>query len=203
MRARRMARSERDRRIFVTHRRGEDGRRVLDRIEDRDVARAVFRRTEQRTVGVDRRIAAVAGDQVVQILLLVHPVAQRDDDVALHALRTLRLLRGVFALGDALGPIAEIFELAAAQETGGEADHLHARLARLDAAQPRIGMHAVLLGQELLGDRARRELAELMAAHAAIALDGVEINFLRDVRGEGSCPGRTLPSRGIFIIEYQ
>src|SRR6185295_18867274 len=80
---------------------------------------------------------------------------------------------------------AEILELPAAQETRREADHLHARLSGLDAAQPGVRVDAVLLGEELLGDRARRELADLMAADAAIALDGVEINFLRDVRGEG------------------
>ena len=82
-------------------------------------------------------MAAVARDQIVQVLLLVHPVAQRDDDVALDALRPLRLRVRQLALGDAVGPVAEVLERRIA-EVGQLAEHLLAGLARLHAPLPRL-----------------------------------------------------------------
>ena len=92
----------------------------------------------ERAVGVDRGIAPVAGDQVVQVLLLVHPVAQRDDDVALHALRPRRLGKRQLALGDAIGPVAVVGERQLAQ-VGQLIEHLLARLTRLHASPPGVG----------------------------------------------------------------
>ena len=66
-------------------------RDVLHRIEDRHVVAGVLALPVHRPIGVDGRIAPVAGDQVMQILLVVVPVAQRDDDVALDTLRPRRL----------------------------------------------------------------------------------------------------------------
>ena len=105
-----MARAETERRVFVANRRAEDRRRVLDWIEDRNVVRAVFRRTVERSVGVDGRVALVGRDQIVQVVLVVHPVAQRDDDVALDTLRPRWLRERQLALGDALGPVPEVLE---------------------------------------------------------------------------------------------
>ncbi len=76
---------------------------------------ACSHRPVDRTIGVDRRIAPVGGDQIVQVLLVVVPVAQRDHDVALDALRTCRLGERQLALLDALGPVGEILVRHAAE----------------------------------------------------------------------------------------
>ena len=90
------------RRVRVAHRRLEVGHRVRLGIEDRQDVGRVFGRAEHRAVGVDRRIAPVRSDQVVQIFLRVAPVPGRDDDVALEPLRPRRLVLGQLALGDAV-----------------------------------------------------------------------------------------------------
>ncbi len=107
---RRVSRTEVERHLRIPHRRLEGRRHVLHRIEDRHRVRAVLGRPEQRPVGVDRRVPAIARDEIVEIVLLVHPVAQRDDDVAFDALRPRRLGERQFALGDAIGPVAEVGE---------------------------------------------------------------------------------------------
>ena len=149
-------------------------RDVLHRIEDRHVVAGMLALPVQRPVGVDGRIAPVAGDQVVQILLVVVPVAQRDDDVALDALRPRRLGNRQLALRDALGPVAEILERHAAELTGGDGDHVLAGLSGLDAAHPGFFVRLDRVHVELR-NRAGRELAELMAADAAVVLHAVEI----------------------------
>ena len=80
----------------------------------------------------------------MQILFWVVPVAQRDDDVALDALRACRLVGRQFAFGDALGPVGEIFERQAAQLPGSLENHVLSRLPRLDAADPCVLMGATL-----------------------------------------------------------
>ena len=149
-------------------------RHVLDRIEDRHVVAGVLALPVQRPVAVDGRIAPVGRDQIVQILLGVVPVAQRDDDVALDALRPRRLGKRQLALRDALGPVAEILERHAAELTGGDGDHVLAGLAGLDAAHPGLFVGLDRVHVELR-DRAGRELAELVAADAAVVLHAVEI----------------------------
>ena len=48
----------------------------------------------------------------------VHTARSRNDQVALDALRPLRLCMRQFAIGDAVGPIAEIFQRHAAELAG-------------------------------------------------------------------------------------
>ena len=149
------------------------------RVEDRHDVGRILGRAEQRAVGVDGRVAAVARDEVVQIVLLVEPVPGGDDDVALDALRPLRLRLRQLALGDAVRPLAVILERHAAELAGQEVDHLLAGLAGLHAPHPRLG--GGFERPEALRDRAGRELAELMAADAAVVLHGVEPALLGDL----------------------
>ena len=102
------------------------------------------------------------------------PVAQRDDDVALDALRPRRLGKRQLALRHALGPVAEILERHAAELAGGDGHHVLAGLAGLDAAHPGFLVRLDRVHVELR-NRAGRELAELMAADAAVVLHAVEI----------------------------
>ena len=158
-----MAGAEVERHLRIAHRRPEDGGDVLHRVEDRDVVGAVLRRAVQRTVAIHRREAAIAGDEVVQVLLVVHPVAQRDDDVALHALRPLRLGERQLALGDAIGPVAVVGERHLAQSVQLP-EHHRAGLTRLHAPLPGVGAGGERA--ERRRDGARGGLSELMAADA-------------------------------------
>ena len=131
-----MAGPERFRHFGILHRHLEERHLVGLRIEDRHVVGRIFRRAVERAVGIDRRIAPVRRDQVVQIFVRRRPFPRRDDDVALDALRPRRLVLGQFALGDAVGPVAEILERHAAEIAGELVGHLLAGLAGLDAAHP-------------------------------------------------------------------
>ena len=148
-------------------------RDVFHRVEDRHVVAGVLALTVERAVSVDRRITFVAGDQVMQILFRVVPVAQRDDDVALHTLRPRRRCPRQLALGDAFGPVGEIRERHAAQLARGEQDHVLAGLSGLDAADPCFLVRAAL--EVVCRNRAGRQLAELVAADAAVVFHHVEI----------------------------
>src|SRR5262249_60992401 len=86
------------------------------------------------------------------------------DQVALVALRVWRFVLGKFALGNAVGPVAEIVVRRAAKLAGNALGHLLARLTGLDAAHP--GLAAVAERPERRRDRARGFLAELVAADA-------------------------------------
>src|ERR1022692_2991303 len=98
-------------------------------------------------------------------MLLVAPVPGRDHVVALDALRTRRLGVRQLALGDSVGPVAEILERRAAELAAGDIHHQLARLARLDATHPCLVRRLEIA--ERRRDRARRLLSELMAADAA------------------------------------
>ena len=76
----------------IAHRHLEERHLVGLRIEDRHVVGRVFRRAVQRAVGVDRRIAPVGRDQVVQVFVRRRPFPRGDDDIALDALRPRRLV---------------------------------------------------------------------------------------------------------------
>ena len=78
-----------------------------DRIEHRHEVGALLRRAVDRAVGVDGRVALVGRDLVVQVVLRRRPVPHADHDVALDALRPLRLGERQFARGDAVGPVGE------------------------------------------------------------------------------------------------
>ena len=174
-----MARSERERHVGIAHRRVEFGDAVLHRIENRNDVGGVFRRAEQRAVAVDRRVALVGRNLVVQIMLVVGPVPRGDDDVALDALRPLRFVFGQLALGDAVGPFGEIFDRRRGEIAGDEVDHQRAGLAGLHAARP--GFFRGFEFAKPLRQRARGEPTELMAADAAIVLHGVEPVGLLDL----------------------
>ena len=60
-----------------------------------------------RPLALTRRVALVGRDLVVQVVLGPGPVPQREDDVALDALRPRRLRRRQLAGGDAVGPVGE------------------------------------------------------------------------------------------------
>ena len=79
-------------------------------IQDRHDVGGIFRRAEQRAIGVDVRVAPIRRDQVMQILFLGVPLPGRDHDVALDALRALRLVLRQLALGDAVGPVGVVSE---------------------------------------------------------------------------------------------
>ena len=134
----------------------ERGSCVLDRVQYGDEIRTVLWRPEERTISVDRGIALVAGNQVMQVVLLVHPVPQRHHDIALHALRPLRLGVRQFAFGDTVAPIRQVLD---GKRTHARqlADHEFGGLARLHAAHPNLFGRGKLPQTRL--NRSRRELA--------------------------------------------
>src|SRR5262249_59512866 len=97
----------------------------------------VLRRAVELAVGVHRRIAPVRGDQVVQVLLRIAPFPRRHDDVALDTLWPWRLHGRQFALGDAIGPVAEVLERRAAEHLRERVQHEGRGLTRLYATNPR------------------------------------------------------------------
>ena len=147
-------------------------RLVVHRIEDREQIGALLRRPEDQAVGVDARIALVGRDLVVQVVLGPGPVPQRQDDVALDAVRTGRPGGRQLAGGDAIGPVGEQLQRARRAEPAEIRRHLQHRLAGLDAPLPGVGRRRELA--ERLRDRARRLVAELMTRVAAVGLDHVE-----------------------------
>ncbi len=111
--------------------------------------------------------------------LFCAPLPRRDDDVALDALRPRRLAFRQLALGDAVGPFAEIFERYAAELAGNPVDHELAGLPGGDAAHPCLGAGLELA--ELRRDGARRFLPELMAADAVDVTHALAPGLARDV----------------------
>src|SRR5258706_5165147 len=111
-------------------------------------------------------------------MLLVAKPLQRDDHIALDALRTRRLAVRQLALRDAVGPVAEQLRAERA-ERQQLLRHLLPGLAGADAAHPCRRRRRELA--ERFGDGARRTLTELMAADAAVVLHLVQPGGLRDV----------------------
>ena len=81
----------RGRRLRIAIRMFDHARRVRDRIEPRHVVGALLRRPVDPAVGIDGRLAFVGRHRVMQVMLRRRPVPRRDHDVALDALRALRL----------------------------------------------------------------------------------------------------------------
>src|ERR1700730_17473318 len=104
----------------------------------------------------------------MQVFVGRRPLPRRDHDIAFDALRTRRLAPGQFTLGDAVGPVAEIFEGGAAEIAGKLVGHLLAGLPRLNAPHP--GRCAGIELAESSRYRASGFLAELMAPDAADVL---------------------------------
>src|SRR3954454_11296152 len=100
----------------------------------------------------------------MQVFIRRGPIPGGDDEVALDARRARRLVLRQFALGDAIGPIAEILVRHAAELPGDAVRHHLAGLPGRDAADP--GILAGLERSELRGDGAGGFLAELMTADA-------------------------------------
>ena len=155
----------------------------------------------EQAIGVDRRIALVRRNEIVKIFLVIMPIAQSHDDIALDALRTRGLGMGQLAIGDPLGPVAQIFEGDRIQFTRHEIDHAFAGLTGLDSPHPGVFMAGEFT--EGLGNGAGCELAELMAAHAAIVLHDVEIaipgDVLRNIRIAPELVGRRDFHHGVPI----
>src|SRR4029077_15672123 len=124
----------------------------------------IFRRAVERAVAVDSWVALVGRDQVVKVLILVAPIPGGDNDIAFDALRPRRLSERQFALDDAIGPVAEIFERHTAELAGKWIDHRRRGLTGLNAAHPRF-FTAFELAQ-CRWDGPRCELTKLMAPDA-------------------------------------
>ena len=130
--------TEAQRHVGIPHRRPVGRRRILDRIQNRQRVRAVLGRPVERAVRIDRRVPSIARDQVVQVVLLVHPVAQRDDDIALDTLGPRRPGVRQLPLRNAIGPFAEVLERNTGELVRELAGHLLSGLTRLHAAPPRL-----------------------------------------------------------------
>ena len=111
---------------------------LRDRIEHRHVVGAQLERAVEQAVGVERRIAAIGRDHVVQVRLRIGPVPLRDDDVALEALRPRRRRRHLAArrcdrssrrTSAARAAVPKLIERRRSSAAG---------LARLHAAIPRV-----------------------------------------------------------------
>jgi hypothetical protein len=131
-----VSRSQRFWGVLIAHRGFEDADRVGLGIEYRQKVGGVFRRAEQRTVGIDGGMAAIRGDEIVEIGLRVGPLPARHHDIALSFLRARWLAVGQLALGDPIRPIPKIPERYPAQFTGERVHHERRRLPRLHAPHP-------------------------------------------------------------------
>ena len=172
-------------------------RGVRLRIEDRELVGRELGRAVELAVGVDRRIAAVGAAQVVHVGLVGRPIAHRRDDVALDAARPLRLRMRQLALRDALGPIGEILRRHAAELIHRGRRASGCRPDRTECAAPTRRDGSAWLANSVR-QRARRELADLMAADARQILDRREV--LIDAARQRARPRSPC---GTFIIEYQ
>jgi hypothetical protein len=112
-------------------------------------------------------------------VLLGRPFPGGDDDIALDAGRPRRFGFRQFALGDPLGPVAEIPERHAAELTREPVHHQFASLARGDAAHP--GFLVRFEFAEPARDRARGFLAKLMATDAVDVIHPLAPYVLRDL----------------------
>ena len=137
-----------------------------DGIEHRHEIGALLGRAVDRAVGVDARIAFVAGDRVVEIVLLAPPFPAGDDDIAFDALRPRRLLEGQLAAGNAVGPVGEKRERLLRAEAPERHRHVLHCLTRLHAPCP--GIRRVLEVAEILGKRAHALGAQRMAGLAGV-----------------------------------
>src|SRR5262249_35012929 len=134
-------------------------------------------------VRVDRRVAPVGGDQIMQVSLWIAPFPRGDDDVAFNTLRPWRLGVRQLALGDAIGPITEVLEWGAPKISGQGIHHQGCGLSRLYPTNP--GLFPRLELAKRARDRARCKLPQLMTPHARPVFDhGQPLrarNFLGDV----------------------
>ncbi len=162
----------RRRRLRIADRHSHFARRMPHRIQDRHEIRALLGRSVNQSVGVDRGIALVARNLIVEISRGTRPVPQADDDVALQALRPFGPRGGQLARGDPIGPVGELPQHARRIEPSDVVRHVGHRLAGRDA--PRPGLDRGIEMAELLRNGTRRLVAELVAGVAAVGLREVE-----------------------------
>ena len=137
------------------------GRRVRLRIEDRHEIRAVLCRSVNFSVGVDRRIAPIGRDGIVEIGRRVAPVPQRDNDVAFDTLRTFGLREGQLTGGNTVGPVGEQSQRDVGIEPSNVACHECTRTPGLKTPRPRI--HRLVEHTEFLRDSAHSFCTEGVA----------------------------------------
>src|ERR1051325_1823166 len=115
----------------------------------------------------------------MHVLVGRRPVPGRDYEIALDAGWARRFVLRQLALGDAIGPVAEIFVRRAAELAGDAVGHHLAGLAGLDAALPGLG--AIVELAELRRNGAGGLLTELMAADAIGVVHLLDPGGPRDV----------------------
>src|SRR4029079_18919817 len=145
-------------------------RLVLDGIDSADLAVARRRRVHG-AITVHGRIVLVRRDLVVHERVVGAPVPERDDDVALDALRARRLRRHL-AARDPVGPIRKQLRARLRAQHRALAGHVAAAHAELRSIDPRLlrRLEAQLVH---VAERARDRGAELVA-EVALALDVVD-----------------------------
>ena len=165
VRRRRRHLRRRARRFRIANRQRNLALGVPHGIEHRHVVRTQLECAVDRTIGVDRRIAAIGGDHVMQVDGGIRPIPHRDDDVALDTLRTRRGDLRNRAGRNPVGPLGKHLERALAAHAVEPVDHVAARLTGLNAAIPRV--HGAGKRPQLLRDFAGGLVAKLMTRPAA------------------------------------
>src|SRR5690349_5647365 len=112
-------------------------------------------------------------------MFLSSPLPRGDDNIALNADRTLRLVLRQLTGGHSIGPVAKIFEWYAAELSGKAVHHPFARLAGGNTTHPRL--FAGLELPERCRDGAGRFLAKLMASDAIDVVHALAPDVLRDL----------------------
>ena len=105
----------------------------------------------------------------MEVVFRAGPVPHRDDQVALEALRARRLGRRQFALGDAVGPVAEHLDAAEGTIPLDGLDHVLAGLPGLNPAHPRVLARLEVTQQRR--QRTRRLGADGVTVEAAVGLE--------------------------------
>ena len=146
-------------------------RGVAHRVHDRHVLCARLQRSVNGSVCIDCRIALVRHDLIMAIGLRIGPVPQRHDDVPLLALRPGRRHRRQLASGNPIGPVGEHRQRALPADLGKLGVHPGASLSRLNPPIP--SRFRRLERAEGLGNFARRLVAQLMTARAAVGVHDV------------------------------
>ena len=169
---------------------------------------AFLRRTIDQAMGVERRIAPVGGDLVMQIGLGRVPVPFGDDDVAFHPCGRGGLANGSSPLATRSVQSPNKLQGALGVEPVDRADHVIGWPARLDAALPGRGrlskwpsccsnIAGRLVAQLMAGERSRR--SSPYRSHCCWLCILVAMPL---PEGLGPVPGKSLLA-GICSIEYQ
>ena len=157
----------RRRRLRIAHRQLDLARHVFHGIQNGEVVVAELERAVDGTVRVDRRIAPIGRDDVVQVGLRIGPVPLSNDDVALDALRPWRRRRDL-ARRDAIGPVREQRERTLRAELVHPVEHLRSGLSGLYSPLPRRRRRIEVT--EPRRQLAGRLVAQLMAGRTTAGL---------------------------------